>query len=128
MASSCVQRCGSSNKEPFNFNSRFYKEKRKAGGRRRNSVSPHACALSLMGRTAGVSHKRHNRRQTLYYCWNTRDSPGGFRPAAWPRASPLTRDVLVSQMSHRAAVQTKTRPGNNRKLEGQVGHRERHHF
>lgn len=79
MASSCVQRCGSSNKEPFNFAYISIKRKEKREGaetHRSNSVSPHTCALSMMGRTSSVSRALTNTRRgdidillLLVYLW-----------------------------------------------------------
>lgn len=80
IASSCVQRCGSSNKEPFNFAHISIKRKEKqeecAETHCLNSVSPHMCALSMTGRTRSLSRTLTNTRRgdidillLLVYLW-----------------------------------------------------------
>lgn len=80
MASSCVQRCGSSNKEPFNFAHISIKRKEKREERAEtlpsNCVRPHMCVLGMMGFTSSISRALTNTRRgdidillLLIYLW-----------------------------------------------------------
>lgn len=80
MASSCVQRCGSSNKEPFNFAHISIKRKEKREERAEtlpsNCVRPHMCVLGMMGFTSSVFCALTNTRRgdidillLLIYLW-----------------------------------------------------------
>lgn len=66
MASSCVQRCGSSNKEPFNFAHISIKRKENAAAYCSTPPPPpntHTCALSPTGQTRSVSRASTNTRR-----------------------------------------------------------------
>lgn len=80
MASSWVQRCGSSNKDPFNFAHISIKRKEKREEcietHQSNSASPRTCALSMVGWSGSVSGALTNTRRgdidillLLVYLW-----------------------------------------------------------